>query len=125
MIIRRTIFAGLLVALAMPVAAQSVKLLDKEITVLLSGNTAVGTWEGADYRQYFDPDGTTIYAEQGSMPEYGEWRVQDDSYGSIWPDDDDWESWFIMEFAGGFFWVSKTTSPTPFTIVDGDQIVAD
>ena len=51
MTVRRSILAGLLAMLATPVAAQSVKLQTLEITALLSGTTAVGTWAGANYRQ--------------------------------------------------------------------------
>ena len=84
MTVRRSILAGLLAMLATPVAAQSVKLQTLEITALLLGNTAVGTWAGANYRQYFDPDGTTIYAVDGSRSTLGEWRVQDGTYESLW-----------------------------------------
>ena len=58
--IRRAFLACLLV-LALPAQAQSVKLKAHEIDTLLSGNTAVGKWDGTAYRQFFDADGTTIY----------------------------------------------------------------
>jgi hypothetical protein len=125
MIVRRTILAGLLAMLAMPATAQSVKLQNHEITALLSGNTAVGTWDGVNYRQYFDPDGTTIYAAEGLRSTSGEWRVQNDTYESIWQNDAEWEGWFVMEFGGDFYWVSKTTPPTLFTLLSGEQLVAD
>jgi hypothetical protein len=105
--------------------AQSVKLEGHEIDALLSGNTAVGKWAGADYRQFFDPDGTTIYAQEGSRSALGEWRVEDDADQSIWPNDAEWEGWFVMEYAGAFYWVSKTTPPTPFRIEEGEQLVAE
>ena len=103
--------------------AQSVKLSGTEVSVLLSGNTAVGRWEGVPYRQYFGDDGSTIYAQQGAQSARGQWRVQDDEYQSIWPGEVDWEGWFVMEFAGDWFWVSKTTPPTPFKVVEGEQLV--
>lgn len=111
--------------LASPVAGQSVKLQDHEISALLSGNTAIGVWEGAAYRQYFDPDGSTIYAQEGARSAFGEWRVQDDAFQSRWPGDADWEGWLVMEYAGAFFWVSKTTPPTPFEVVEGQMLVAE
>lgn len=92
--------------------------------MLLSGNTAVGRWEGVPYRQYFGDDGSTIYAQQGAQSARGQWRVQDDEYQSIWPGEVDWEGWFVMEYAGDWFWVSKTTPPTPFKVVEGEQLVA-
>jgi hypothetical protein len=108
------------------VSAQSVKLKAHEIEVLLSGNTATGLWEGAEYRQFFDPDGSTIYAQAGTRSSLGKWRVDPeiDEYQSIWPRDADWEGWFVMEYAGEFFWVSKRTPPTPFKVLQGQQLVA-
>lgn len=111
--------------LAVPAHAQSVKLEGDEISILLSGNTAVGVWGDASYRQYFDPDGTTIYVEEGSNSALGTWRVTGDSYQSIWSGDADWSGWFVMEFGGDFFWVSKSTPPTPFMVVDGQKLTAE
>lgn len=105
--------------------AQSIKLATHEITVLLSGNTAVGKWDGISYRQYFDPDGTTIYAQDGARSARGQWRVEGDEYQSIWPNDPEWEGWFVMEYAGDWFWVSKTTPPTPFKIVIGEKLISE
>ncbi|WP_299685974.1 hypothetical protein [uncultured Tateyamaria sp.] len=123
--IRRAFLIGL-VALAFPAHAQSVKLKAHEIDALLSGNTAVGKWEGAAYRQYFDADGTTIYAQDGARSTRGKWRIDadKDEYQSIWPRDADWEGWFVMEWAGTFYWVSKKTPPTPFELVEGQRLVA-
>jgi hypothetical protein len=105
--------------------APSVKLQDYEIEALLSGNTAVGQWEGANYRQYFDPDGSTIFAQEGARSALGQWRVEGEEYQSVWPPREDWESWFVMEFAGDFYWVSKTTPPTLFEVLEGSQLVME
>lgn len=104
--------------------AQAVKLQGYEIKALISGNTAIGHWAGKPYRQYFDPDGTTIYAQEGSRSARGAWRIAGDEYQSIWPADKDWQGWFVMEYAGDFYWVSKTTPPTPFRMEDGQQLIA-
>lgn len=106
--------------------AQAVKLSGDEIRSLLTGNTAIGRWGGAKYRQYFGVDGVTIYAQQGARSTRGTWRVDDDrqEYQSIWPRDAEWEGWFVMEFGDTYYWVSKTTPPTPFQILDGQQLVA-
>ncbi len=113
-----------LMSLAGAVQGQSVKLQSHEISALLTGNTAVGHWEGQSYRQYFGEDGITIYAAQGARSARGEWRVSDDAseYQSIWPGDTEWEGWLVMEYAGTYFWVSKTTPPTPFRIEEGKQL---
>ena len=120
-----TLAIGLCVA-ATGAAAQSVKLTAAEITQLLQGNTAIGIWAGANYRQFFDADGTTIYAQEGSRSARGEWRIDTDrdEYQSIWARDADWEGWFVMEYLGTYFWVSKSTPPTPFRVVVGQQLVA-
>lgn len=125
---RRTLLCmvtAVLAALTAPTAAQSVKLKAHEIEALLSGNTAIGTWEGTDYRQYFAPDGVTIYAQDNARSARGQWRLDADrdEYQSIWPGDPDWEGWFVMEFAGDYYWVSKKTPPTPFRVVEGEQLV--
>jgi len=127
--IRRVFVIGAL-ALAFhvqPAQAQSVKLQSHEITALLSGNTAVGTWEGTPYRQYFDPDGSTIFAQPEARSSVGKWRVDAErqEYQSIWPSDAAWEGWYVMEYAGDFFWVSKRTPPTPFKVIEGQQLVAE
>lgn len=123
--IRRAFLIALL-ASALPAHAQAVKLKAHEIDALLSGNTAVGKWEGSAYRQYFSPDGTTIYAQTGARSTLGEWRINasKDEYQSIWPRDAEWEGWFVMEWDGTFYWVSKKTPPTPFELVEGQQLVA-
>jgi hypothetical protein len=104
--------------------AQAVKLRGDEIGFLLTGNTAVGLWEGNAYRQYFDPDGSTIYAQEGARSARGTWRVEGEEYQSRWPDDTEWEGWFVMEYAGQWFWASKKTPPTPFDVIEGQQLVA-
>lgn len=123
---RRRLFLAMLVSvLTGPVFAQSVKLQSHEIEALLTGNTAVGVWEGAKYRQFFGADGRTIYAQDGARSTLGEWRVDAErqEYQSIWPNDADWEGWYVMEWAGDFYWVSKSTPPTPFEIVQGQQLL--
>ena len=110
--------------LAGAAGAQSVKLSGTEIGILLSGNTAVGRWEGVPYRQFFGKDGVTIFAGEDIQSARGEWRVQDDEYQSTWPGDTDWEGWFVMEYAGDWYWVSKSTPPTPFEVLEGEQLVA-
>ncbi len=106
-------------------AAQSVKLKSAEIAELLTGNTAVGSWRGAPYRQYFDENGSTIYAQEDSRSALGEWRIDTDrdEYQSIWVRDTVWEGWYVMEYLETYFWVSKSTPPTPFKVVQGQQLV--
>ena len=123
--IRQVCFSlALAVSLPSLLHAQSVKLQSYEINALLTGNTAVGIWNGQAYRQYFGTDGVTIYAQRGARSVRGEWRidVERHEYQSIWPRDEDWEGWFVMEWDGDFYWVSKSTPPTPFDIEEGQQL---
>ena len=116
-------FSLALIASAGVAEAQAVKLRGDEIRILLTGNTAVGNWQGNAYRQYFDADGSTIFAQEGALSSRGTWRVEGEEYQSIWPNDAEWEGWFVMEYAGLWFWVSKKTPPTPFDVVEGRQLV--
>jgi hypothetical protein len=124
---RPFLYACALVFAASGAMAQSVKLTADQIAELLSGNTAVGKWEGAEYRQFFAPDGSTIYAQSGARSTLGQWRVdaKRDEYQSIWPRDADWEGWYVMEYAGSYFWVSKATPPTVFKVEQGEQLLAE
>lgn len=124
--IRLAALCALLVS-ATCASAQSVKLSAAEIITLLSGNTAIGKWEGARYRQFFDVDGVTYYAQENTRSSRGEWRVDEstDEYQSIWARDADFEGWYVMEHAGAYFWVSKSTPPTPFRVELGQQLNFD
>jgi len=121
----RVFILAVVVAFAAPAAAQSVKLTADQITELLTGNTAIGKWEGNRYRQFFGSDGVTIYAQEGSRSTRGEWRVDaaSDEYQSIWPNDAEWEGWVVIEYAGAYYWASKKTPPTPFRVEEGEKLV--
>jgi len=123
----RVLAASALLFLASSAHAQSVKLTAAQISDLLTGNTAVGKWDGARYRQFFGANGVTIYAQEGARSARGEWRIDQtrDEYQSIWPRDDAWEGWYVMEYAGAYYWVSKATPPTPFRVEQGEQLVAN
>lgn len=111
--------------LAAPASAQAVKLTGDEIRALLTGNTAVGRWEGVPYRQFFGADGVTLFAQEGARTARGEWRVDDaaQEYQSLWPGDAEWEGWFVMSYGGGHYWVSRATPPTRFEVVAGEALV--
>ena len=123
--LRRMAIASLVLIFAMPSFAQSVKLTTAEISTLLMGNTAVGVWEGVKYRQFFNRDGSVIFAQESSESTLGEWRidVSRDEYQSIWAGDVEGEGWYVMEYLGTYFWVSKRTPPTPFKVLKGQRLV--
>ena len=126
-VVRMALTAVLVCVAALAAQAQAVKLSGDEIRALLTGNTAIGRWQGAKYRQYFGNDGITIYAQEGARSTRGEWRIDNDlqEYQSIWPRDEAWEGWFVMSLGDTLYWVSRSTPPTPFQILDGQQLVPE
>jgi len=118
-------FACLFALCATAVNAQSAKLNSPEISALLTGNTAVGKWGGTPYRQYFGTDGKTIVAQPQVPSVHGQWRVEDDELQSRRTGDTVWEGWFVMEYAGVWYWVSKTTPPTSFEVVQGEHLTQE
>ena len=121
---RRIFLAVAAILVTSTAHAQSVKLTAAQITELLTGNTATGKWQGQRYRQFFSADGHTIYAQKDAGSSVGSWRIdaEIDEYQSIWPKDQEWEGWYVMEYSGRYYWVSKSTPPTPFKVVAGEQL---
>ena len=123
---KRRIFMGLLLSLpALGTAAQASQetLKAPEIVSLLSGNTIVGTWSGASYRQYYAPDGTTLYVPEEGRADEGRWRTD--------PETDEYESWWrstgwtpyalVRTEEGRYAWVNGDRLE-PFEVVPGRQI---
>ena len=123
------VLTAALLALATPTLAQpvAVQLDTEEVIELLTGNTAIGLWNDVPYRQYFGEDGVTLFAQPGARTTRGEWRVdpESDEYQSLWPGDTDWEGWIVMVWMDEYYWLSRATPPTPFEVVDGQQLVAE
>ena len=124
MIVRRFFLIILAMSIGHMAQAQSVKLTAAQISALLTDNTAVGTWQGQKYRQFFGDDGKTVYAQFATRSTVGRWRIDNniDEYQSIWPNQKEWEGWYVMEYAGAYYWVSKATPPTPFRIEQGQNL---
>jgi len=123
----KTLFMICLVAL-IPASANSEKSLTAaEIRSLLTGNTAIGRWIDHRYRQYFNADGSTIYAQSGQRSALGRWRVnsQTNQYESWW-ERAGWGSGYrITKKDGVYYWVSSTgnTPPQAFELLVGQQLV--
>lgn len=90
----------------------------------LAGNTIVGTWDGEDYRQYFDPGGTTDYLPAGGEVSVGEWRVEvvTGRYESRWPPGRTWDPYVVQRDGDRWFWTGGGVDRSPFTILPGDQL---
>lgn len=112
-----------LIAVAAPSLAANVKLSASEIEAALAGNTIIGTWSGAAYRQYFAADGSTIYLPKDGKRDEGRWRTN--------PETNDYESWWrstgwtpyamVRTEDGGFAWVNGDRLET-FRVLEGRQI---
>ncbi len=123
----RRVFIGSVLASSLvggaPAMAAAVKLSAAEIEALLSGNTIVGTWSGTSYRQYYAPDGTTLYVPEGGRADEGRWRTN--------PDTNDYESWWrstgwtpyaLVRLEGGdYAWVNGDRHE-PFRVIAGRQL---
>ncbi|MGR3462427.1 MAG: hypothetical protein ACU0AX_08770 [Roseovarius sp.] len=124
---KRRVFMGLVLSLpALGTAmAQTVqeKLTAPEIEALLSGNTIVGTWSGTPYRQYYGPDGTTLYVPEDGRPDEGRWRTN--------PETNEYESWWrstgwtpyalARTEDGKHAWINGDRLE-PFSVVPGRQV---
>ncbi len=124
MLIRKVLFLALVLFASSLANAQSVKLTSVQISEILNGNTASGKWYGEVYHQYFDVDGTTTIIKAGDLKKIGKWKINGDTeeFLSRFPGDIDWQSWFIMEYSGDYYWVSKKTPPTKFKIEIGNKL---
>ena len=93
-------------------ADQLKKLSAQEIQNLLSGKTAIGQWDGKNYRQYFREDGITIYAQQGSRSSRGKWRVDttENTYQSLW-EVGGWTSYPVASDGETLYWLSSALPP--------------
>lgn len=100
------------------------RLSAEEISELLTGNTAIGTWDGTKYRQYFSDSGTTIYAQEGSRSSRGTWRVNktENVYESKW-ERTGWSGYPVGREGDKLFWISTALPPQPFEVVPGEQLV--
>lgn len=103
--------------------AEPVALTAPEIETLLEGNTAVGSWSGTPYRQFFDPSGRTIYAPENSRPEQGRWRANHDTdrYESHW-ERSGWSAYGIARDGATFFWVEGDGDMQAFVIEAGNSL---
>ncbi|WP_306113140.1 MULTISPECIES: hypothetical protein [unclassified Roseovarius] len=116
-------------ALVVPAGAQqtasgeagTVQATAAQIQHLLSGNTIKGSWSGADYTQYFDQSGFTVYIEAGRPPSRGKWRVREDTdqYDSWW-ENTGWTPYTVMMTNDGYAWVNRGELE-PFEILEGKQ----
>jgi len=115
---------GALALFSHAAADEMERLSAEEISELLTGNTAIGSWDGTKYRQYFSDSGTTIYAQQGTRSSSGTWRVNktENVYESKW-ERTGWSGYPVARQGDKFFWISTSLPPQPFAVVPGEQLI--
>ncbi|MEL6219681.1 MAG: hypothetical protein AAFR79_14630 [Pseudomonadota bacterium] len=121
--LRRAFLTTLLVLPAMQVSADPVTLTAAEVSALLSGRTAVGDWNGTPYRQYFDPNGRTVYQPKGGRPDEGKWRTSSATaaYESWW-ERSGWSGYAIAREQDTLYWVESSGKRHAFEVVDGRKL---
>lgn len=89
-----------------------------EFETLIAGNSIVGVWGEAEYRQYFHNSGSTTYVERGGSPSQGYWRIDSGGrYCSTWPPSSH-ESCYDVERDGDeLIWHVPSTELTYSSIV--------
>ena len=119
--------SALVLAFSMFVAelalAEPVIVTAPEIKSLLSGNSIEGTWSGDEYKQYFNENGSTTYAQRGSRETFGKWRVNEQSneYESWW-ERAGWSGYGVVREGEQLFWISSGLEPQPFKVVEGHHL---
>lgn len=78
-----------------------------QLLKLLSGNTMYGVWAGKSYQQYFNPNGSTRYLEEGAPEAQGNWEVNaKGQYCSVWPPAGRWVCYNVRVDGNQIFWQS-------------------
>ena len=107
--------------------AEDKTLTAAEIKALLTGNTAIGRWIDHHYRQFFNADGSTIYAQENARSSVGRWRINNSTnqYESWWERAGWGSGYSILRRDGIYYWISSgNTEPQAFEMVPGQQLTA-
>ncbi|WP_297771347.1 hypothetical protein [uncultured Roseovarius sp.] len=117
------VLGGLAIGYGLPADADPTRVNASAIEALLSGNTIVGSWSSAPYRQFFKSDGTTIYVPDVGRPDEGRWRVnaETNNYESWWRSTG-WTPYAMVRTEdGAYAWVNGD-SLEPFDVLEGRQV---
>lgn len=81
--------------LSLPSLAAEMPLSGAEIEAALAGNSVVGVKDGNTWRQTFEINGRTMYFAESAPPSNGKWRVEGDTYCSLWPPQGRWSCYGV------------------------------
>ena len=119
--------ASIALALALSPGAIAAErpLTGPEITVLLSGNTALGKTDRGPWKQYFDTAGGTAYAS-GTGVSRGAWAVQGNKFCSQWPPNEAWVCYAVTGDLEGqprtLTWIGAVGSRYPAEVEPGNGL---
>jgi hypothetical protein len=125
--VKRIVVAAIvsIVALASALAAER-PLSGTDIRTLLAGNTAVGSSNKGDWRQFFNANGDTLYVRGKEPPSSGAWRVKGDQFCSQWPPATDWTCYTMTGDPAlpepAVTWQGQSGTPFPATIQKGNRL---
>ncbi|MDX1710226.1 MAG: hypothetical protein R3316_03715 [Rhodovibrionaceae bacterium] len=114
-------------ALSTNAADEEQPLTGAEIKAALSGNTVFGEQDGTKWKQYFAPDGSTTYISGDDDPSPGKWRVDGDTFCSLWPPASDWDCYDMTgdldASPPSVTWIYQGGgAPWPAVVKDGNQL---
>jgi hypothetical protein len=91
---------------ALTAQAEERVLTGAEISTVLADNILVGATTDVKVEQIFQKAGVTLYIE-GNAQSQGLWKVEGDSYCSVWPPSEHWACYTVTQDANKITFISK------------------
>ncbi|MEO1191991.1 MAG: hypothetical protein AAFY02_09560 [Pseudomonadota bacterium] len=115
-----------LLPLVAPPAQAEREILGEELVKLLKGRTAIGTWNGRSYAQFFGDSGRTAYQEEGAPIDWGSWHIADTGrFCSIWPRGGE-GCYRVYKDGDRYLWEAANGGPRhPFVVEDGNKVLGN
>ena len=119
-IIFKIVFYVTLVLFFISAKADGTVMTVTEFKQLLAGNTMNGIWGQNNYQQYFDPNGDTVYQEEGKPETFGTWRINTQAqFCSIWPPSIDEYCYNVLKDGETLLWDDGQGNTYPATVEMG------
>ncbi|MEQ9640292.1 MAG: hypothetical protein RIM84_09735 [Alphaproteobacteria bacterium] len=104
-------------------AAAQERLTAAEIAEALTGNTAIGEYQGTAFRQYFHNDGSTLFRREGQgRPDVGKWRTTDENEYCAWWATSGWSCYWMSRVGDKVTWHYQDEVAYPATLVTGARM---
>ena len=105
----------MLMALSIPVSAEQSKLTGAQISSMLSDKTLYATINGKSAEQLFLKNGATYYSLDGAQNQ-GAWKIENDKYCSVWPPNETWVCYDVLQDEKHVSFVSPSGSVSDFSL---------